>query len=120
MTMRKLKPIEERDPYAALVLAAFDELENADEMEMEMEGPAARPDAHDCTPPAGAASAEGCTVLGFRRDIGGVGVGRRGADMAGHGVTMNKHNTYEQQKPTCPECGYALDDSDMNSDLRTH
>lgn len=27
MPVRKLKPIEERDPYAAMVLAAFDEME---------------------------------------------------------------------------------------------
>lgn len=30
MAIRKLKPIEERDPYAAMVLSVFDELEEAD------------------------------------------------------------------------------------------
>lgn len=78
---------EERDPYAALVLAAFDELEKADEMGMERQ--AARSAAHDCTPPAGAASAEGCTVFGFRRDAGGLGIGRRNAGMAEYGMTPN-------------------------------
>ena len=30
---------------------------------------------------------------------------------------MTKHDTYEMPKPTCPGCGYALDDDDMNSDF---
>lgn len=28
---------------------------------------------------------------------------------------MNEHDTYQQPKPTCPGCGYALSDDDMNS-----
>ena len=31
-------------------------------------------------------------------------------------IDMNK-STYEQPTPTCPSCGYALDDNDMNSDF---
>ena len=32
MAARKLKPIEERDPYAAAVLAEFDRMQEADEL----------------------------------------------------------------------------------------
>ena len=57
--------------------------------EMGMERTAARSAAHDCTTPAGPASAETGAGFGFRRDAGGMGLGRGDADMAGHGLTPN-------------------------------
>jgi len=85
MAVRKLRPIEDRDPYAALVLAAFDAMENADEMGMERA--AAQTATRNCTSFAGATRAETGAVLSVCRDPGGMGLERSDESLAKLGLT---------------------------------